>query len=52
MTTMGLEWEVKRAPVDISGSADLIAAVTGKKIRLLAFVGIVMQCWNTVKESI
>lgn len=49
MTTMGLEWEVKRVPVDISGSADLVAAVVGKKIRLLAFVGMLTPADATFK---
>lgn len=40
MTTLGLEWEVKHAAVNIVGNADLVAAVTGKKIRVLSFVGL------------
>lgn len=39
MTSLGLEWEVKHAAVNISGSDDLVAAVASKKIRILAFVG-------------
>lgn len=48
MTTLGLEWEVKYAAVNESGSidpalavsADLVTAVTAKKLRILAFVGV------------
>lgn len=40
MTTLGFEWDIKHASVNIVGSADLVAAVTGKKIRVLGFVGL------------
>lgn len=42
MTRIGLEYgiEPKYAAVNIIGSADLVAAVTAKKIQVLAFVGI------------
>lgn len=39
MTTFALEWEVKFASINIAGSADLVAAVTAKKLRVLAFAG-------------
>lgn len=39
MTTLGLEWEVKHAAINIAASADLVAAVSAKKIRLLSLVG-------------
>lgn len=49
MTTLGLEWEVKYAAVNITGSADLVAAVTGKKLRVLAFVGVLAGTNATFK---
>ncbi len=49
MTTMGLEWQAKHAAVNISGSADLVAAVTGKKLRILAFAGVLTGTDATFK---
>lgn len=40
MPPPGFEWELKYAAVNTIGSADLVAAITGKKIRLLSFVGL------------
>lgn len=40
MPPPGFEWELKYASVNIIGSADLVAALTGKKIRVLSFVGL------------
>lgn len=40
MPPPGFEWELRYAAVNIIGSADLVAAVTGKKIRVLSFVGL------------
>ncbi len=49
MTAIELGWETKHAAVNIAGSADLVAAVTAKRLRILAFVGVLTGTDATFK---